>query len=114
TTSDGPAGRSHAAPSGSFATNCFAAVTHPLPGPKILTTLGILSVPYARAATACAPPTLTTASIPQSSAAASTPRCAVPPGWGGAQTIRSGQPARRAGPPSMMTEEGSEAVLPGT
>ena len=44
-TSDGPAGRSSAAPSGSAATSCLAAVTQALPGPKILSTLGTLAVP---------------------------------------------------------------------
>ena len=44
-TSDGPAGMSSAAPAGSMATACLAAVTQALPGPKILSTLGMLSVP---------------------------------------------------------------------
>ena len=44
-TSEGPAGMSQAAPSGSRATSCLAAVTQALPGPKILSTLGTLSVP---------------------------------------------------------------------
>ena len=38
-------------------TSSFAAVTQRLPGPTILSTAGIVSVPYARAAIACAPPT---------------------------------------------------------
>jgi hypothetical protein len=42
----------------SFCTSIFAAVTHWLPGPKILSTLGTSLVPYAIAATACAPPAL--------------------------------------------------------
>ena len=57
-TSDGPAGRSMAAPAGSAATICLAAVTQALPGPKILSTLRTLSVPKASAAMACAPPIL--------------------------------------------------------
>jgi len=44
-TSEGPAGRSQAAPSGSFATSCLAAVTQAFPGPKILSTRGMLCVP---------------------------------------------------------------------
>ena len=44
-TSEGPAGMSSAAPRGSAATICLAAVTHALPGPKILSTLGTLAVP---------------------------------------------------------------------
>ena len=43
----GPAGRSSAAPAGSAATSCLAAVTQALPGPKILSTLRTLAVPYA-------------------------------------------------------------------
>jgi len=49
-TSEGPAGRSMAAPAGSAAMICFAAVTHALPGPKILSTLRTDSVPNASAA----------------------------------------------------------------
>ena len=37
-------------------TNCLAAVTYWLPGPNILYTFGMLSVPYAMAAMACTPP----------------------------------------------------------
>ena len=36
----------------------FASATYALPGPTILSTFGMLSVPYASAATACAPPAL--------------------------------------------------------
>ena len=38
--------------------NILASATYILPGPTILSTLGIDSVPYASAAIACAPPTL--------------------------------------------------------
>ena len=38
-------------------TSRFAAATYALPGPQILSTAGIDAVPYAIAATACAPPT---------------------------------------------------------
>jgi hypothetical protein len=44
-TSEGPAGRSSAAPAGSAATICLAAVTQAEPGPKILSTLGTVAVP---------------------------------------------------------------------
>ena len=45
-TSDGPAGMSiDTSASVSFCTSIFAAVTHWLPGPKILSTLGQVSVP---------------------------------------------------------------------
>ena len=36
----------------------FAAATYALPGPVILATGAMLSVPYASAPTACAPPTV--------------------------------------------------------
>ncbi len=55
-TSLGPAGMSIATPS--ELTISFALVTYWLPGPNILSTFGILSVPYAIAAIACAPPVL--------------------------------------------------------
>ncbi len=44
-TSVTPAGRSAAAPSASCATNCLAAATQALPGPNILSHLGMLAVP---------------------------------------------------------------------
>ena len=44
-TSEGPAGMSIAAPSGSALTRDLAAVTQALPGPYILLTLGTESVP---------------------------------------------------------------------
>ena len=54
TTSLGPAGRSIAT---WLETSSFAAVTQRLPGPTILSTGAIVSVPNASAATAWAPPT---------------------------------------------------------
>src|SRR5581483_6911775 len=105
-TSEGPAGMSHAAPAGSAATACLAAVTQALPGPKILSTLGTVSVPYARAAMACAPPTLNTDSIPQRRAATRTAGFALPSRRGGVQSTRRGQPAMRAGTANMITAEG--------
>ena len=62
-TSEGPAGMSMA--TALPASICFAVVTYWLPGPKILSTLGTLSVPYAMAATACAPPIVNILSTPQ-------------------------------------------------
>ena len=54
TASVGPARKSMAQ---SNETSFFATVTYAFPGPTILSTLGILLVPYAKAAIACAPPT---------------------------------------------------------
>ena len=113
-TSDGPAGRSMAAPAGSAATICLAAVTHALPGPKILSTLRTDSVPKASAAIACAPPILYTVSTPQSSAATSTAACSLPSGPGELAMARALQPAIRAGTASMMAVDGSGAEPAGT
>src|SRR6185437_4419667 len=105
---------SQAAPAASPATACLAAVTHALPGPKTLSTLGTDSVPYAIAAIACAPPTLNTDSMPQSLAATNTAGWARPSRVGGVQSTRRGQPAMRAGTASMTTAEGSGADPAGT
>ncbi len=105
---------SSAAPSASAATICLAAVTHELPGPKILSTLGTVAVPYAIAATACAPPSLNTWSMPHSRATVSTAGSASPSGRGGVQSTRTRQPASRAGTASMIAVEGSGAVPAGT
>ena len=113
-TSDGPAGRSSAAPSGSVATSSLAAVTHALPGPKILSTFGTVCVPYAIAAIACAPPTLNTRRTPQRLAMVSTAGSAVPSRRGGVQMMRVGQPAMRAGTASMIAAEGRGATPAGT
>src|ERR1700722_19287354 len=109
-TSEGPAGGSQGAPLGSRAPFCFAAVTQAFPGPKILLTRGIVSVPYDIAAIAWAPPTLKTVSIPQSWAATSTAGLAKPSRSGGVHRTRTGQPAISAGTASMMTVEGSGAL----
>ena len=53
-------------------TSDFAADTQRLPGPTILSTRGIVRVPYAMAAIACAPPILKRRSAPASMAAANT------------------------------------------
>ena len=60
TTSDGPAGRSIAT---SRETRSLASFTYALPGPQILSTRGIVSVPYAKAAIAGGPPSDHTSSI---------------------------------------------------
>ncbi len=109
-----PAGRSNAAPAGSPATSCFAAVTQALPGPKILSTLGIEAVPYAIAAIACAPPTLKTVSTPHNCAATRTAALARPSRFGGVHSTRCGQFAIRAGTASITTADGSGAEPAGT
>ena len=100
TTSDGPAGRSIAT---SRETMSFASFTYALPGPTILSTRPIVSVPYASAAIACGPPTAHTSSTPRSSAAAAT--SPLPPG-GVTTTIRS-TPAACAGTAHMTSVETS-------
>ena len=67
-TSDGPAIMSM--PTSPF-TSFFAAATNALPGPVTLLTAGMVSVPYAMAAMACAPPTLKMRSTPAALAATS-------------------------------------------
>src|SRR5262249_21364176 len=78
-----------------------------LPGPKILSTFGTLSVPYAIAAMECAPPILNTVSMPHSSAATSTAGFTPPFVVGAEQSTRFGQPTSCAGTPLMITAEGS-------
>ena len=113
-TSDGPAGMSMAGPPGSPATQDLAAVTQALPGPKILSTGRMLSVPSARAAMAWAPPTLNISDTPARRAAASTAGSALPSRRGGVHSTRLGQPAMRAGTASMMAADGSGALPAGT
>ena len=64
-------------------TSCFASVTNTLPGPTILSTRSMLSVPKASAAIACAPPAATTSRTPSRCAAAATSGCTPPDGAGG-------------------------------
>jgi len=114
-TSDGPAGISMATnASVSFCTSILAAVTHWLPGPNILSTLGTVCVPYASAATACAPPALRTADAPTMWATYITSGDTLPSGRGGVARRISRQPATCAGMPSMSAVEGRTAVPPGT
>ena len=98
TTSLGPAGRSIAH---ALETSSLAAVTHWLPGPTILSTGSIVSVPYASAATACAPPTAYTSSMPSSRATASVASA----GRGVTTAIRP-TPATRAGTAAITSDDG--------
>ena len=94
---------------------CFlASATNALPGPTILSTLGIVSVPYARAAIAWAPPTLNILSMPAILAAVSMAGLTLPLRPGGVTITTSGTPAIFAGIESMSTVEGYAAVPPGT
>jgi hypothetical protein len=81
----------------------FASATYRLPGPTIFSTAGMVSVPYAIAATACAPPTLNTRCTPASRAATSTEAGMLPSCCGGVQRIISSTPATRAGTAFMIT-----------
>ena len=72
-----------------------------------------LSVPYASAAIACAPPALYTSSAPHSFAATSVSGAIFPYFAGVVTTIRF-TPAAFAGRIPMHTEEESGAVPPGT
>jgi hypothetical protein len=113
-TSEGPAGRSIAGPPSSIASWRFASLTQALPGPNSLSQAGTLSVPSAIAAIACAPPILNTLSMPQRHAACSTAGSALPSRRGGVHSTTSGQPASRAGTPSMSAVDGSGALPAGT
>ena len=98
----------------SAAASCFAAVTYRLPGPNILSTAGTESVPRAMAATACAPPAFITVVMPSSWATNRIMGLIEPSAWGGVHTTICGQPARRAGTPSMSKVLNSGAEPPGT
>lgn len=77
-----------------------------LPGPTILSTRRIVAVPYASAATACAPPTRQPSLTPAIRAAASTAGSTRPPGPGGVTRTISRTPATRAGTAVISTVEG--------
>ncbi len=85
-----------------------------LPGPQILSTLGMDSVPKARAATAWAPPTEKIRSIPAMSAATSVIGETAPSDCGGVAKMTSLTPATFAGIAVIRSEEGRGAVKPGT
>ena len=84
----------------------LAATSHGLPGPTIFTQRGTLAVPWAAAATACAPPALHTVSTPDRRAATSVAGSTLPSGPGGVSTMRSGTPATVAGMAVMSVTTG--------
>ena len=84
----------------------LASVTYALPGPVILSTRRMLSVPYASAATAWAPPAFSTRCTPAILAANSTAWLTLPPMPGGVVMHTSGQPAITAGMAFISTVEG--------
>ena len=85
-----------------------------LPGPTILSTFGMLSVPKASAAMACAPPTLNTRSAPASFAATNVDGLTLPSLSHGVVIMISSTPATFAGIMFISTEEGYTAFPPGT
>ncbi len=87
-------------------TSLLAAATYALPGPVITSALGMLSVPYASAAIACAPPTLNILSTPAISAATNVSGSISPDFPGGVTIIISSTPAIFAGIIFMSTLEG--------
>ncbi len=93
-------------------TICFAAVTNLFPGPAMTSTrsnpLPPSLNPYAKAETACAPPTARNSSAPAIAAAASMASLAL----GLATTTRS-HPAARAAIAVISTDEGSGYRPPG-
>mmetsp|Transcript_16424 Transcript_16424/g.51045 ORF Transcript_16424/g.51045 Transcript_16424/m.51045 type:complete len:261 (+) Transcript_16424:418-1200(+) len=113
-TSDGPAGMSIDTVASEFCRIILAAVTYWLPGPKILSTLGVVCVPCAMAATACAPPALSKCVTPAFFAQYVTSGHTLPSLRGGVASTRVEHPAIMAGTDSMSAVEGSTAVPPGT
>ena len=93
----------------SRATCALAAETQALPGPTILSTGGMVAVPYASAATACAPPMRNRRDTLASTAAASTAGAGF-----GQVAIISGTPAARAGSAVISRDDGSGCRPPGT
>ena len=77
-----------------------------LPGPQILSTLGIDSVPKAKAAIACAPPTLKMRCTFAISAATNVGAGILPPSPGGETMIISLTPATSAGMAVINTVDG--------
>ena len=94
-------------------TSRLAVDTQTLPGPTILSTAGMLSVPQVNAATAWAPPMVQIRSTPARPAAASTAGSSAPRGAGTAITT-SPTPATRAGIAFINTDDGYAARPPGT
>ena len=91
----------------------FAAVTYLLPGPTILCTFGIVSVPYASPATPQGPPTLNILSHPAISAATSIAGFTVMFFSGGVTATISLTPATFAGSTVISIELGYTALPPG-
>src|SRR5262245_42283025 len=85
-----------------------------LPGPTILSTRLIVSVPYASAAMACAPPTRYASVTPAMRAAVSTTGSRDLSAPGGDTSTISGTPATRAGIAVISTVDGYAARPPGT
>ncbi len=88
----------------------LASLTKALPGPTILSTAGIVSVPWAIAAMAWAPPTRKIRSAPARWQPATMASCAL----GGRQAMTSPTPATLAGTMVMMGAERSGKRPPGT
>src|SRR3982750_2006438 len=86
-------------------TRDFAAATYALPGPQILSTAGIVAVPYASAAMACAPPIVKACVTPARCAAARTSGLRTPSGVGTTITM-SPTPATAAGSAFISTDDG--------
>ena len=84
----------------------FARATNMFPGPTILSTLGTDSVPYARAAMACAPPALYISSTPASFAATSVVAYTSPSALHGVVMTIFSTPATFAGITFIRTDEG--------
>mmetsp|Transcript_2058 Transcript_2058/g.9325 ORF Transcript_2058/g.9325 Transcript_2058/m.9325 type:complete len:236 (-) Transcript_2058:328-1035(-) len=113
-TSEGPAGMSMDTIASEFWSVIFAAVTNWFPGPKILSTLGQVSVPWPIAATAWAPPAWRMCVTPAFLATYSTSGTTDPSFCGGVARTTFLHPAIMAGTASMSAVDGSTAVPPGT
>ncbi len=90
-------------------TYAFASATYAFPGPTILSTRGIVGVPYAIAAMAWAPPTRNKREIPASIAAEQ-----IAGSTFGQAATTSETPATRAGIAVISRDEGSGNRPPGT
>ena len=84
------------------------------PGPTMTSTGGTDSVPYARAAIACAPPIAYTSSTPAAAHAASVAGWTAPSDAGGTHTATDPTPAIFAGSAVIRTVDGYAARPPGT
>ena len=84
----------------------LAAATQTLPGPTILSTRGTISVPYASAAMAWAPPILKTRCTPARRAAISTSGGSGHRARGGVAMKISGTSTTEAGTAFMITLDG--------